>query len=62
VKLHLTISCFVLYYGCHMPFEILVEIVKRRDFLEVIAINGRIILKYILKKEFWNMWSAFLWL
>jgi len=34
----------------------------RRDFLEVTAVNGGIILKCILKKLFWNMWTAFLWL
>ena len=49
MKLHLTISCFVLYCGCHIPFEIWNSILKRIDFLEVIAINGRIILKCILK-------------
>jgi hypothetical protein len=30
--------------------EIWIAILKRRDFSEVIAINGRIILKSILKK------------
>jgi len=49
LKLHLTISCFVLCCGCHIPFEIWIAILKRRDSLEVIAISGRIILKYILK-------------
>jgi len=44
-----------------MPLEISIAVVKRRDFLEFIAINGRIILKCILKK-FWNMWMVFLWL
>jgi len=43
-------SCSLLYCGCHMPLEIWIAIVKGRDFLEVIAINGRIILKCILKK------------
>jgi hypothetical protein len=33
-----------------MPFELWIAIVKRRDLLEVLAINGRIILKCILKK------------
>jgi len=50
MKLCLTITFFVLYCGCHMPFEICIAILKRRDFLEVIANNGRIILKCILKK------------
>ena len=50
MKLHLTISCSVSYLGCHMPFEIWVAILKRRDFLEIIAINGRVILKCIVKK------------
>jgi len=44
VKLHLTVSYFVLYCVCHIPFELWNAILKRRDFLEVIAINGRIIL------------------
>jgi hypothetical protein len=33
-----------------MPFEIWVAILKRGGFLEVIAINGRMVLKCILKK------------
>jgi len=61
VKLHLTISFFVLYCGCHMPLEIWIAVVKSRDSLEVIVNNGRIIMKCILKKQFWNMWPAFLW-
>ena len=43
-------SYSLLYCGCHIPFEICIAILKRRDFLEVIAINVRIILKCILKK------------
>jgi hypothetical protein len=35
---------------CHIAFELWNAILKRREFLEVTAINGRIILKYILKK------------
>jgi len=62
VKLHLTISCFVSYCGCHIPFEIWIAIMERRDLQEVIAISGRIVLKCILKKWFWNMWTAFIWL
>jgi len=50
VKLHLTISCFMLHCVCHLPLEIWIAILKRRDFMEVIVINGRIILKCILKK------------
>ena len=50
MKLHLIISCFVLYCECHIAFEIWIAILKRRDFLEVVAINGRIILKRILRK------------
>ena len=45
MKLHLTIFCFVSYCGCHIPFDICNAILKRKDILEVIAINGRIILK-----------------
>jgi hypothetical protein len=50
LKLHLSLSCFVLYCVVHTSFEIWIAILKRRDFLEVIASNGRIILKFILKK------------
>ena len=49
LKLRLTISSSLLCCGCHIPLEIWIAILKRRDFLEVIAINGTIILKCILK-------------
>ena len=39
VKLHLTISSCMLYCGCHIHFEIWIAIEKRRDILEVLAIN-----------------------
>ena len=42
VKLHLTVSCFVLCFGCH-SFKIWFAILKGRDILKIIAINGRII-------------------
>jgi len=42
--------------------EICIALLKRRDFLAVIAINGRIIVKCILKKQFWKMWTAFIFL
>jgi hypothetical protein len=48
-------------FGCHIRFEILIVIFKRRYFEEVIAINVRIILECILN-WFRNMWTAFLWL
>ena len=38
---------FLLYCGCHIHFEIWIAVLKRREFLEVIVINGRIILKCI---------------
>jgi hypothetical protein len=41
------ISWFVLCCVCHNPFEIWNAILKRKDFLEVVAINGKIILKCI---------------
>ena len=39
VKLHLNVSCFMLCCGCHTPFEMCIVIMKRRDILEVLAIN-----------------------
>ena len=48
-KLHLFIPCFFILW-VHLSSEIWISILKRRDFLEVIAINGRLILKCILKK------------
>jgi hypothetical protein len=41
---------FVLYFGFHIPFEILTAVLQGRDFLEVVAINRRFILKCKLKK------------
>jgi hypothetical protein len=49
-ELHLTSACCMLYCVCHIPFEIWIANLKRRGFLEVTAIIGRIILKCILKK------------
>ena len=43
-------SLFFVILWVHLSFEIWISILKRRDFLEVIAINGRLILKCILKK------------
>jgi hypothetical protein len=37
-----------------------VVILKRRDYLENVAINGE--LKCILKEEYWDVWTAFIWL
>ena len=45
MKLHLNISCFVLYCVYHIPLEIWIAILKERDILEVTAIDGRVILK-----------------
>jgi hypothetical protein len=39
-----------LYCWCHIHFEIWIAVLKRRDFLEVIASNGRM-----------NAWSAFVY-
>ena len=41
-NLPLTISCLTLPCGFHTPFEMWVVILKIRDYLEDIAINGRI--------------------
>jgi hypothetical protein len=60
VKLHLTVSFFVLYCGWHIHFEIWIAVLKRRNVLEVIASNGRVGLKCILKKWFLNMWTTLL--
>ena len=58
----ITLNYFLLYdiFCVHKPFEIWIAVLKRRVILEVIVINWRIILKFILKKEFWNMWTVFL--
>jgi hypothetical protein len=32
LKLHLTVSCSVLYCGFHLPFELWYAIMKKRDF------------------------------
>jgi hypothetical protein len=47
LKLHLTVSAFVLFWVPYI-FKFWIATLKGRDFLEVIAINGRIILKCIL--------------
>jgi hypothetical protein len=60
-KLHLTISRFVSYCRRRIAFETWIAIMTR-DIKEVIDINGMIILKYILKYQFCNMWTTFLWL
>ena len=41
---------FLLYCGSDIHFEIWIAILKRRDFLEVTAINGRIIFQCVLNK------------
>jgi hypothetical protein len=38
------------------------ESLKRRDPLEVIGIDGRIILQWILGKYVWRVWNGFIWL
>jgi hypothetical protein len=49
-KFHLTISCFVLHFLCHIPFEIWLPNLKRRVCLKIVAVNGRTLLKCILTK------------
>jgi hypothetical protein len=39
-----------LYFGFHIPFEILTAVLQGRDFLEVVTIDRRFILKSKLKK------------
>jgi len=48
----ITLNCFLLCVMFWVPysFKFWIAILKGRDILEVIAINGRIILKCILKK------------
>ena len=41
-NLHLTIACVELPYGFHTPFEMSILILKRGDYFQDIAINGRI--------------------
>jgi hypothetical protein len=59
VTLHLTISSFCFIVGDVYILKLGIAILKRRDFLEVMDVNGRLILKSILRK-FWNMGAAFL--
>jgi len=40
-NLLLTISCSELPYGFHTPFEMSIVILKRGDYFQEIAINGR---------------------
>jgi len=40
-NLHLTISCSQLPCGFHTHFEMWIVILKRRDYFEEVAINGR---------------------
>jgi hypothetical protein len=44
INLHLTIFSLKLPCGFHKPFEMWVVVLKRRDYLEVMAINGRIVM------------------
>jgi hypothetical protein len=38
------------------------ENVKEIDHLEKLVVDGRIILKYNLKKSAWKVWTGFVWL
>ena len=46
-RCEITLNCFLLCVMLWVPYplEIWIAVMKRRDFLEVIATNGRIILK-----------------
>ena len=48
IILNYFVLCVMFWVPC--SFKIGIAILKGRDFLEVIAINGRIILKCVLKK------------
>ena len=41
-NLYLTISCLGLPYGFHIPFEMSILVLMRGDYIQDIAINGRI--------------------
>jgi hypothetical protein len=41
-NLHLAVSCLKLLCGSLAPFEVWVVSLKRRDYLEDVAINGKI--------------------
>jgi hypothetical protein len=60
-ELQLTISSFVLYFGCHIASKFDLQPEGKR-LLEVIFINGRIILKCIVKDWVFNMRTACVWL
>ena len=58
----ITLNYFLLYVVLWVPYTFwnLECSPEETRLLEPIAITGRIILKCILKKCFWNMWTAFL--
>jgi hypothetical protein len=38
------------------------EILKRRDHLEDLIIDGRIILEWMLREQAGKLWTVFIWL
>jgi len=43
-------------------YEVLCENLKKRDRLEELGIDGRILLKWVLRKWDGMAWTVFLWL
>jgi len=53
---------YVPYFTMITTYKILVENLKWRDNLEDLGVNGRMILRRILKEEAARMWTGFIWL